>query len=340
MPLFRLRRSGLLLALLLVAQLCCLTGASLAQPDEPDDRWIFTLQVENDTVVATDAHYTNGIQVSLLSPETAVPQWLDGIWDQVAPLEQGAGRRVGYTFGQTMFTPGDIDRSDLILDDRPYAGWLYGGVSLLSYDENNLGTLSLEVGVVGPLSLADETQSFWHDVIGVDRAEGWDNQLENEPGLVLSYERKWRRGIAFPLIGLEVDATPHVGVSLGNIYTYGAGGLTLRIGEELAKDFGPPRIRPSLPGTSYFLSGRNFDWYLFAGVEGRVVGRNIFLDGNTFRDSHSVDKKLFVGDFQVGVVLSFYDSVRLAYTHVLRSKEFEGQDDADRFGAVSLSFAF
>src|SRR3546814_11015068 len=31
---------------------------------------------------------------------------------------------------------------------------------------------------------------------------------------------------------------------------------------------------------------------LFAGVEGRAVLRNIFLDGNTFADSHSVDEAL------------------------------------------------
>jgi len=36
--------------------------------------------------------------------------------------------------------------------------------------------------------------------------------------------------------------------------------------------------------------------YLFAFVDGRAVGRDIFLDGNTFTDSHSVTRKTFVGD--------------------------------------------
>lgn len=31
--------------------------------------------------------------------------------------------------------------------------------------------------------------------------------------------------------------------------------------------------------------------YVFAGAEGRGVASNIFLDGNTFEDSHTVDRE-------------------------------------------------
>lgn len=67
----------------------------------------------------------------------------------------------------------------------------------------------------------------------------------------------------------------------------------LRLGQRLPLDYGPPRIQPSLPGSGFFVPPQDrFGWYLFAGVEGRAVARNIFLDGNTFRDSRSVDKEL------------------------------------------------
>ena len=66
----------------------------------------------------------------------------------------------------------------------------------------------------------------------------------------------------------------------------------------------PPRIRPGLSGSNFFLSdtdsGRDFGWYLFGGVEGRAVAHNLFLDGNTFAKSLSVQKKTFVADFQGG----------------------------------------
>src|SRR5690606_21469373 len=167
----------------------------------------------------------------------------------------------------------------------------------------------------------------------------WDNQLENEPAIQLTFERKWRAWETFSVDRIGGDITPHIGIGLGNVLTQGAVGVTLRLGEELPNDYGPPRIRPSLPGSDYFINPGGFGWYLFVGAEGRAVAHNIFLDGNTFRDSHSVDKKNFVADFQAGLVV-FIGGARIAYTHVLRTKEFDEQDNMGQFGAVSVSFRF
>ena len=47
----------------------------------------------------------------------------------------------------------------------------------------------------------------------------------------------------------------------------------------------------------------------------------------------------FVGDIQGGVAV-IIGRVRFAYTHILRTKEFDGQDHADQFGAFSISMRF
>jgi hypothetical protein len=138
---------------------------------------------------------------------------------------------------------------------------------------------------------------------------------------------------------MGVDVTPHVGGALGNVFTHLATGFTIRIGDDLPNDYGPPRIRPSLPGSDFFVTDDPFGWYLFVGVEGRLVGRNIFLDGNTFTDSHSVDKKRIVGDLQAGLAMTAGDA-RISYTYVLRAREFEGQNNKDGFGSINLSYRF
>ena len=135
------------------------------------------------------------------------------------------------------------------------------------------------------------------------------------------------------------DIDVNNGFSLGNVLTEASAGLTLRVGSNLGGDYGPPRIRPSLAGAGFFAPAGTFSAYLFAGVQGRAVARNIFLDGNSFEDSPSVDKKHFVADFQAGVVMQFND-IQLAYTFVTRTKEFETQDDRQTFGALSVSFKF
>jgi hypothetical protein len=62
-------------------------------------------------------------------------------------------------------------------------------------------------------------------------------------------------------------------------------------------------------------------------------------DARVTRDSRSVDQEPLVGGLQFGAALA-RRNLRLSHTHVPRSREFESQDDADDFGALSLSVRF
>ena len=131
--------------------------------------------------------------------------------------------------------------------------------------------------------------------------------------------------------------TPHFGAAIGNVFTHAAAGATVRLGTDLNTADGVPRIRPSLPGSSYFEPSPTWDWQLFAGGEVRAVARNIFLDGNTFRKSHRVEKEVFVADFQLGLAVTV-GRARLSLTNIFRSPEFTKQTEWDEFGAISLAF--
>ena len=124
-------------------------------------------------------------------------------------------------------------------------------------------------------------------------------------------------------------------MALGNVFTYAGLGGTLRLGQGLDRDFGPPRIQPAPPGSGYFVPGGRFGWYLFAGMDGRMMLQNIFLDGNTFQDSHRVDKNLWVADFVGGVAVAAH-GVRLSATYVQRTPEFKGQRRPDHFGSLAF----
>lgn len=311
---------------------------AFAQGQE-DDKGTFAIAWENDYLVGEDDGYTNGVRFSWLSPETTVPEWLKSFSNHLPFFAREGKERYSIAVGQSMFAPEDISQSGLIVDDRPYAGWLYGSVGLISDTGSRLDNLMLTIGLVGPDALGEQVQDAVHHMIGDTDPQGWDNQLHNEPGIVLSYERKDRSLYEFTPFGMGADITPYAGVSLGNVFTHASIGATTRIGRDLPSDYGPPRIRPSMPGSDYFVPTKDLGWYFFAGAEGRAVGRNIFLDGNTFQESHSVDKKYFIGELQAGVAVT-YGNTRLAYTHVLRTKEFRQQDDAEAFGAVTLSFRF
>ena len=338
---FRVLRTAGLSGLFIAGVLHAANVRAQNGTSETDDG-ILTLQFENDMFGNKDGHFTHGTRFAWMAPENHVPEWVIDAASYIPLFDESASKRVVFSLGQSIFTPDDISTNTLIADDRPYAGWTYLGVGLVSVDGDRLDNLEINIGMIGPHSYGEDIQKAWHKAFGFTRPEGWDNQLKDEPGLLLTYERKWRSWRRFGLIGLDGDLTPHAGVSLGNVLTQAAGGVTVRLGNDLAKtyDYGPPRIRPSLPGSDFFVSrGEGIGWYVFAGFEGRAVARNIFLDGNSFRDSHSVDKRNFVGDIQAGIAF-IIGPTRLSYTHTWRSKEFNSQDDPDQFGAISLSVAF
>jgi hypothetical protein len=327
--------------------LLALPGRVLAEPDLgiPDQAGILSVQVENDMWGnGTDRHYTHGTRISYLSSEET-PTWLKRAAAFVPIFSRRGHLRTSYAVGQSIFTPEDITRKDLIDDERPYAGWLYGAIGLISdhrvrdgsLGSGRLDSLELNLGVVGPSALAEETQSFVHKIVDAPQPKGWRNQLHDEFGIMLVYDRQWQAQYVSEVYGLGIDLTPNVGGTLGNVLTSVSCGATLRIGRDLPSDYGPPSIRPSLPGSGFFRPTRNFGWYLFTGVEGRYVLHSIFLDGNTFRDSHSVDREPWVGDIQAGLVLTWGD-VRLSFTNIFRTDEFAEQKSSTEFGSLSLSF--
>lgn len=326
-----------MLAILLI--LAIPVRAEEAPVRSTDSGGILTFALENDLFVGHDDGYTNGVRTSYVSPEADIPLWIENLAGLVPFFPPEGHTRWTMALGQSMFAPDNLTIKAPQPADRPYAGWLYGTVGLIADRDTTLDNLQLTIGMVGPASAAAETQRIVHRIIHSPTPQGWGNQLQNEPGIVLSYEHKWRNMIELSPFGLGVDFTPSVGGSVGNIYTHAAVSAMLRIGYDLPSDYGPPVIRPNLPGSDFFIPSRTFGWYLFTGIEGRAVARNIFLDGNSFRDSPSVDKKIFVGGLQAGVAMTYHNT-RLAYTHVFRTREFFGQSTGDQFGALTLSVRF
>jgi len=70
-----------------------------------------------------------------------------------------------------------------------------------------------------------------------------------------------------------------------------------------------------------------------------MVLRDIFLDGNTFHDSHRVDKKNYVADFMGGIGFVF-NRFKASYAYVFRTKQFDTQEKALVFGTFTFSFSF
>ncbi|MEJ1969346.1 MAG: lipid A deacylase LpxR family protein [Rhizomicrobium sp.] len=292
---------------------------------------------ENDIFFDTDRHYTNGVALDYTTAPQDTPRWLENFAHHLPFFGSSGDVRTDFQLGQDIFTPSNTRRVVPDPTDRPYAGYLYLGLGLLSNSDTHLDQAQLQLGTTGPASLAQDAQNWVHTVIGDHKALGWHYQLRDEPIANIFYERSWKLIPPRSVFGVFVDFEPHAGIAVGNAYDYVNAGAMARIGFNLPDDFGPPRLEPSLPGSSFFEPKGGVSAYIFAGADGRAVGRNIFLDGNSFETSASVGKRILVGDVQIGAALQL-GGTRLAFTHVFRSKEFNTQPSADQFGAVNLTF--
>lgn len=315
-----------------------------------------SIYTENDKYFAgTDRHYTNGFKLSALSTDLRsfrdrdVPGLLRTVARQVDGfIEPERQPKIGLALGQNIYTPTDTQATELQLDDRPYAAWLYLGASFHNYrparrrstgawSPARVDVFEVNLGVVGPAALGRQVQNLVHELIDVETAKGWDNQLHNEPGLNLIYETKWRSSTGGARMGWGADWIPHAGVCVGNVFTYANAGAEVRWGYKLPDDFGTSLIRPT--GESNSDARPRLTFYLFAGADGRLVARDITLDGNTWRDSHSVDKETIVYDLSAGIGVGG-EHWQVTYTQVRRSREFHGQPEPQDFGSLSVSWFF
>ncbi len=334
------------------------TAAPAAEQKNPADTGAkgtqtFALGVENDVVVGEDKYYTNGIRFAWVSQDLRsygdtpdLPCWAEPLIEYT-PIEEAQDTiyRGSVMFGQNMYTPRDIKIRGPQPNDHPYGGWTYLSLGLQGASERRRDVVEVTFGMTGPASLAEHTQKWFHKLIGSNYPAGWQRQIRNEPGIIVSYRRDWRLWSGKNRDDWGWDVIPTAGASAGNIFTYANAGGRVRAGWNVPTDYGEQVLEPAgVPSTPVSdddvrVTGKGFSIFVFAGTEGRAVARNIFLDGNTWKNSAHVTREVFVADGLVGLTI-LVDGVAVTYTQTYRTREFKGQDGAQLFGSLSVGYTW
>lgn len=271
----------------------------------------FTAAYQNDLLTAsfdttTDYYYTGGTFFELNLRCLAK----NPVSKILARLPNGRNESFGIGYAHVAYTPTNIECDSILVGDRPFSGAIYVGLNRISCNSAKRVRLTsrLDVGVIGPIAFAYETQKFIHAHTNNPEPRGWQYQIEND--LYLNYSVKLEKGLiaseAFELIG-------YGNANAGTIYMNATAGVKIRAG----------RMQQYFEAPGY--SDRLLVWS-YANGECKVVGRDATLQGGLINRNSTycltrdnINSTVFL--FTVGAVAS-YHKFRVEYFNTFLTPEF------------------
>lgn len=314
-------------------------------PDEFDDVFqsgkAWSITFENDIFVGDDDGLTNafGFQLGRAAFEqfTAenLPRWLYSlVGSSYINREDGRRRGVVYVFGQSMQTPEDIASSEPIEGDLPYAGLVFGSASLYAAGQRRSDRLTLVAGMVGPISIAEQSQSLIHRATGSEIPNGWSNQIKNEPVFMIEAGRIVRAFATDARRALEFDSILLADIGVGNLRSSLSATALIRVGDNLEISYPLASVLPDRQVSPLAFS-KTPSWYAFAGIQAAYIANDIMVDGNTFSDSLSVPLDHTQGRFSMGLGWNLG-----SWAFTVLFSENKNTPKKDPFGSISVTHRY
>ncbi|WP_316763957.1 lipid A deacylase LpxR family protein [Pedobacter aquatilis] len=288
----------------------------------------FGFKTENDAYLATlnDRYYTNGLFIyyrRAINPEKFG--------------EHIEKKTYEISVGQKIYTPywGMVAKRED--QDRPFAGYLYAGAAYsVFYKKESVLKTSIELGTVGPNSLAQDAQEFLHKTVGFYRPAGWDYQIKNEVTINLStsYSKLIHRSS-----DNAVDFSGQGYANLGTTFN-GLGASVLFRAGKLNQLFNSA-YHNAVIGDSKTKKINNFEFFFYAKPQLNVVAYDATIQGSLFNNDSPVTfgVKPIVFEQQFGVN---YSSNRFTadFNVIFKTKEVKSVAKAQNYGGLSLYYRF
>lgn len=303
-------------------------------------QWL-SITIDNDAFVGNDSGYSNGLFVSTFEVSdryTSAPLenkiWVSPLmWSM--PNDDFILTVNAYSFGQALNTASDIKIKNPSLSELPYSALLAMSNSYITVTPDYADIATTTLGVVGPMALGEEVQSFVHGLIGANKPMGWDTQIQNEVVFSFNRGRSYR---AWTTDNDNFDLLANGNITVGTIESSVNVGAYIRYGNNLERSHPTTLLTSSRISNPIAVDG----WYVFVGSRIGYMFNNIAVDGNTFRDSRSIDYQNRYISITTGFAYTWRDlSITFAINDFnILSDDTEEQALADltEFGTISFSW--
>jgi hypothetical protein len=323
----------------------CITGAAYAQQPETY-RHLLRVYEDNDIInvkgEGTDQGYSNGSRIDYYFIKNKRARFL------LTRLMPRAGdssiNTYGFSLMQVIYTPKNIIKRIPDKSDYPYAGALFVTHSLHSTNPIKKYNWQTEwlLGLMGPPSLAKETQRLAHRMVDIIEPGGWDYQLKTDP--LLNVNVAAEKELAH--INKTVEFIGGAQVFAGTAWNGASVHSLIRIG----------RMAPYFNGyLSQFVTPKSGEhrkqFYFMIRPSVEWVISNALIDGGVFNrhrepvphdpdepDKEIRERKNIVGKLAYGVVLSA-GRVGVSFTQTMMTPQVKGTDGQD-IGNISVFLAW
>lgn len=241
---------------------------------------------------------------------------------------------IEFSAGQQIYNPyhGDIYLSNL--QDRPFAGYLFAQASINKfYQDESLLKLSVQLGILGPGSQAEQVQNAYHGWFGFYTPNGWQYQIKNAAGVQLDlfYSKK-----LYPAAPSEqIDLNGIADINIGTIHTAATLGIVSRISiTDLL-----PTFNSNIYGASVGKNnGDNTEAYFYISPRVNYTLYDATIQGSLFDKNSPVTFDVVPFRFNVEAGMRFrYKKVNFSYSVTLNSKEVESTASRDQYGSIAVS---
>lgn len=282
------------------------------------------MTLDNDVFFGDDQDYTNGLR-----------------FDYTQAIDES--RYWGLSLTQNIYTP-STDGWGNMPNEHPYGGYLAIGGAFLTRGEHFGTSTELQLGTTGEPSLAEEAQDIVHGLGGMDKWDGWKDQIRAEFTMQLTGRQDWNIACLDKAHanGWQQDALFFTKQELGTVSIAAEAGLVYRYGKNL-----PARMRNMGSGATHFgvstLTKKDYDsaapsYFLLAGTSLKYAARDLFIDGGVFHDFEQTCSRVpWVGEVQLGVGV-VYKGIDYYMGAIYRTDTYRTQENDTILGTISLGW--
>lgn len=289
----------------------------------------FGFKSDNDAYLwyGQDRYYTNGLFINF---RHALNQQKIGDKLEKITYEISAG--------QKMYNASSGQRPDPATHDRPFAGYLYGGIgaSFFTKKEAAIKT-NLEIGTVGPGAFGEDVQKLLHSIVGFYEIKGWDYQIKDDFAINLTaqYTKLLHRSA-----NNKVDFSFDGYLNLGTTFSGAGAGILLRTGN-INQLFNSVSTNSLISNNSKTDKLTKNEFFFYAKPQINYVAYDATVSGSFSNNNSPIT--FGTKPIVFAQLLGFnYSSPRFTidYSLLFKSTEIKSNARAHQFGSISMYYRF